>query len=69
VATIAGSNTGLASPSGIAVDPAGRFLYVTNYMANGSITVYPTGVSGNVAPTATIAGSNTGLNFPGYITF
>jgi len=52
--TIAGSNTGLAAPSGIAVDGAGN-IYVANpgYPTFG-VTVYATGVYGNMAPTATI---------------
>ena len=68
-ATIAGSNTGLSDPFGIALDAAGR-LYVANYgvaEGPGSITVYAAGATGNATPTATIAGSNTGLNGPGAI--
>jgi hypothetical protein len=65
-ATIAGGNTGLANPHGIALDGAGN-IYVGNQ--DGSITVYAAGASGNATPTATIAGSNTGLNAPGLITF
>src|SRR6266581_804323 len=65
IATIAGANTGLSGPTGLAFDPAGR-LYVTNDA--GSVTVYAAGASGNVAPIATIGGSsstdNTGLNYP-----
>src|SRR5689334_8808063 len=59
--TIAGSNTGLSGPQGIARDGAGN-IYVANFN-NSTITVYATGASGNATPTATIAGSNTGLNF------
>jgi hypothetical protein len=60
-ATIAGGNTGLNGPFGIALDGAGNI-----YVANGgnAITVYAAGASGNAPPMATIAGSNTGLNFP-----
>ncbi len=61
-ATIAGGNTGLSVPNGIAVDGAGR-IYVTNF-GNSSITVYAAGASGNATPTATIAGGNTGLSAP-----
>ncbi len=58
VATIAGSNTGLNGPVGIAVDATGR-LYVAN--AN-SISIYSAGATGNAAPLATIQGSSTGLD-------
>src|SRR5438309_347181 len=52
VATIAGDNTGLNYPLGIALDGAGN-IYVTNWGTN-SITVYAAGASGNATPTATI---------------
>ncbi|HYL56998.1 MAG TPA: NHL repeat-containing protein [Gemmatimonadales bacterium] len=76
IATIEGSNTGLNTPAGIALDAAGR-LYVANPGFGGcgsispsnTITVYTPGATGNVAPTGRIAGSNTGLNFPTSITF
>ena len=59
-AVIAGSNTGLSAPQGIAVDAAGN-LFVANLtggaLQNGSITVYPPGSNGNVTPSATIAGA------------
>src|SRR5437762_10014084 len=61
-ATIAGGNTGLSLPFGIALDGAGN-TRVTNFSAN-SITLYAAGASGNATPTATIAGDNTGLNEP-----
>jgi sugar lactone lactonase YvrE len=65
IATIAGDKTGLADPSGLALDSAGD-LYVLNDNGgddkNGSITVYPPGANGNVAPKATIADKNTQLN-------
>src|SRR6267143_1111165 len=61
-ATIAGGNTGLSAPFGIALDGAGN-IYVAN-INNNSITVYAAGASGNATPTATIAGGNTGLNLP-----
>jgi len=60
VATIAGSNTGLNAPFGIALDAGGR-LYVANIDSD-SITVYAAGATGNATPMTTIAGSNTGLN-------
>src|SRR5437773_2249047 len=61
-ATIAGGNTGLNNPAGIALDGAGN-IYVANDGGN-SITVHAAGSSGNVTPMATIAGGNTGLNNP-----
>ena len=66
-ATIAGGNTGLSVPIGIALDGAGN-IYVTNYSSS-SITVYAAGASGNATPTATIVGGNTGLSQPILITF
>src|SRR2546427_8678105 len=64
-ATIAGDNTGLFGPVGIALDGAGN-IYVTS---GNSIMVYAAGASGNAPPTATISGSNTGLGTPTLITF
>jgi hypothetical protein len=59
VAAIAGSDTGLSAPQGIAVDGAGN-IFVANLtggaLQNGSITVYASGSNGNVAPSATISG-------------
>ena len=71
IATIAGDKTGLADPSGLAVDSAGD-LYVLNDNGGddkrGSIAVYSPGTNGNVAPKATIADGvhdkNTQLNTP-----
>ncbi len=66
-ATIAGTNTGLSGPEGIALDAAGR-IYVANLVGGssgtGSITVYPSGSSGNAAPAVTIAGALTALQGP-----
>src|SRR6266568_518543 len=62
-ATIAGGNTGLIFPFGIARDGAGN-IYVANEGFINSIAVYAAGASGNATPTATIAGGNTGLNNP-----
>jgi sugar lactone lactonase YvrE len=70
-ATIAGSNTGLMLPFGIATNSSGSF-FVANSAGGpdgmGSVTVYPTRSKGNVAPSATIAGNsssdNTGFNMP-----
>ena len=60
--TIAGSNTGLNHPWGIALDGAGQ-LYVTNGN-DSTINVYAAGATGNATPMATIAGNNTGLAGP-----
>jgi sugar lactone lactonase YvrE len=79
LATIAGSNTGLSQPQGIAVDASGR-IYVANDVANsgsagilsagGYITVYAANPSGtlNEAPLATItqAVAQTGDVLPGF---
>jgi len=60
LATIAGSNTGLSGPEGIAIDAAGS-IYVANLVGGssgtGSITIYASGSSGDAAPTATISGA------------
>lgn len=63
LATIAGSNTALDRPYGIAVDPSGE-IYVTNL--TNTITVYAANPSGtlNEAPLATIAGAATLLAVP-----
>src|SRR3989441_626286 len=61
-ATIAGNNTGLSGPEGIALDAAGHLSVANN--GNSTMTVYAAGATGNATPTATIAGGNTGLNQP-----
>jgi hypothetical protein len=73
LATIAGSNTGLTQPVGVAVDASGK-IYVVNCgtcQSTGidSINVYAANPSGtlNEAPLATITGSNTGLTSPVWI--
>lgn len=63
---ITGPATGLAVPTGIAVDAAAR-VYVANKAGStgaGSITIYAAGASGNAAPAATIAGPQTGIFEP-----
>lgn len=59
---IAGDQTGLAWPSGLALDSAGR-LFVANREGD-SVTVYIPGASGNASPLRTIAGASTGLDGP-----
>ena len=68
-ATIAGSNTGLLNPIGIALDSTGN-IYVTDELA-ASVSIYPPLASlpsqpgyPNLTPTATIGGRNTGLLSP-----
>lgn len=69
IRTIAGPHTGLAKPFGIALNPVNGDIYVTNRQGGsslvGSITIYSSGSSGNVAPIRTIEGPATGLNNPG----
>src|SRR5208283_5019557 len=70
IAIIGGSNTGLQSPSGIALD-SNRNIYVAD-QAGPSVFVYPplgssTGTL-NESPTATISGFATGMLFPQGIT-
>src|SRR5579862_2930480 len=69
MATISGVATGLTGPGGIALDSDGK-IYVANAYTDyatggivGSITVYPAGSNGNVAPIATITGDNTGFGY------
>jgi hypothetical protein len=61
IRTIAGLNTGLNSPGGIAIGRSGN-TFVANF--SGSVTGYAAGANGNVAPFRTITGSNTGLDSP-----
>src|SRR6266480_4140718 len=54
LARIAGGNTGLIAPAGIALDAAGN-IYVPNANASpADITIYAAAADGNVAPTSTI---------------
>jgi len=59
-ATIAGGNTGLLFPFGVALDRAGN-IYVST---SNRINVYAAGASGNATPTTTIEGGNTGFRNP-----
>jgi len=71
VATIAGPNTRLDQPQGVALDPAGR-IYVVNSAFTSHlyrITVYAADANGDVAPVATIAGNKTGLSAPSHLSF
>jgi sugar lactone lactonase YvrE len=73
VASIEGSKTRFEVPFGVALDSQGN-IYVANAAGGrvtrherydrGSITVYPAGSNGNVAPMATISGAGTGLAEP-----
>lgn len=62
VAVLAGFNTGLVWPVGMALDSAGR-LFVADREAN-RISVFAPGVTGNSAPVRTISGNSTGLATP-----
>jgi sugar lactone lactonase YvrE len=69
VAAITGAATGLAYPSGVAVDSDGNIYVANQYTANtsgplgddSSITIYSAGSNGNAAPIAIIAGANADL--------
>ncbi len=73
IAVIAGPKTKLKHPVALAVDGSGD-IYVANQaggpvvpgekLRQGTITVYPAGSKGNVAPSTTIKGSATGLIYP-----
>lgn len=63
IATIAGPNTGIDSPVGIALDSSSR-IYVLNQGGSGSVTVYPARSDGNIFPSVTITGSKTLLGSP-----
>jgi hypothetical protein len=66
IRTIAGSNTKLSDPSGVALDSSAN-LYVTNgfsgelFPYDGYVTVYAAGADGNVKPSSIIMGSKTRL--------
>jgi len=64
---IVGDNTGLSSPSGVALGASGR-IYVTNqgdlFGENASVEIFSSGASGDVTPLARIAGANTALVAP-----
>src|SRR2546427_43962 len=69
--TIAGTNTALDQPQGVALDPAGR-IYVANSALTSHqyrITAYGAGAIGNVVPAVTVAGNNTGLSVPSHLSF
>lgn len=60
--TLAGSNTGLRAPSGVAIDTIYDELFVANRSPNvPSITVYDRFADGNTPPKRIISGSATGL--------
>ena len=58
---IAGPDTGLLNPQGIAVDSSGN-IYVSN--TSNSILEFAHGASGDATPMATVSGANTGLDGP-----
>jgi choice-of-anchor A domain-containing protein len=60
---IAGPNTGLVRPTGVAVDEVNAELYVANDFGN-SVTVYGLLADGDIAPARMLAGSATGLGGP-----
>jgi 6-phosphogluconolactonase (cycloisomerase 2 family) len=66
LATIAGSNTGLSNPLGIALDSSGQIYIANNNSSGNGVSVFAANPSGtlNEAPIATIVGSNTAINNP-----
>jgi hypothetical protein len=72
--TIAGPDTGLRDPKGIAIDEKGNIFVVNSgecsvssgdcSSGSGSITIYRPGSNGNAKPVSTIRGPNTGLYDP-----
>jgi hypothetical protein len=62
IRTIGGSNTGIGSLDGVAVDSNGRII-VSDYMKN-TVRVFGANASGNATPIQIIKGSGTGLNEP-----
>lgn len=65
IATVIGADTGLDSPSGVAMDDVGD-VYVAN-AGNSTITEYAVGASGDAMPIETIAGTATALDEPSSI--
>jgi hypothetical protein len=65
---IAGPDTRLSQPRGLALDASGR-LIVSNSASPAGITVYPNAAvaTGDVVPTVNISGSTTRLQSPGQI--
>jgi hypothetical protein len=73
-ATIVGSRVALFGPQGIAIDPLNGEIYVSNKPTGsdpatgsseqGSISIYPAGAKGNVAPLGRIRGPATELGNP-----
>jgi len=66
LATIAGSNTGLSNPLGIALDSSGQIYVANNNSSGNGVSVFAANPSGtlNEVPVATIVGSNTAMNNP-----
>jgi len=65
---IAGPDTRLSAPKGLALDAAGRII-VTNSATPVGITIYPSAgtATGDVIPVVNITGSSTALQAPGQI--
>ncbi|HET7814636.1 MAG TPA: hypothetical protein VFL13_09715 [Candidatus Baltobacteraceae bacterium] len=63
-AQIAGTNTGLDAPDGVALDAAGNAYVTNNSCFPCHVLVFAPGSNGNAAPARTISGDATGLSFP-----
>lgn len=64
IRVLQGAATGLANPSGIAVDRVNNELLVVNRLAPYSVTVYARTASGNTPPLRTLSGDLTTLDDP-----
>ena len=62
IQAIAGADTGLDAPEGIAVDDR-QNIYVADSASN-SVTVYAAGATGQAQPIQDIVGKDTGLSYP-----
>ncbi|MGB8907717.1 MAG: NHL repeat-containing protein [Candidatus Cybelea sp.] len=65
---ISGSMTGLVHPLGLALNPLNGDIYVANEprgaKLGGKVTIYPSGSTGNIAPTGIIEGMRTAIDKP-----
>ncbi|MDO8432654.1 MAG: hypothetical protein Q7S58_09620 [Candidatus Binatus sp.] len=65
---VKGNQTGLASPSGVAITPDAQTIAIANQLG-GNVLVFGSGATGNSAPSARIGGPTTGLENPAGVAF